>query len=91
MLAVTPPAAAAVAGTMVNAIAAKWRRFFAPEGVEYELARTLAAVALALTGPGRIAVDRLAAPAALAPPRVRHRRGRARRRWLAGVTRSPRP
>ncbi|GAB2445115.1 DoxX family protein [Streptomyces incanus] len=56
----TPLAAAAVAGTMVNAIAVKWGGgFFAPEGVEYELVLTLAAVALALTGPGRIAVDRL--------------------------------
>ncbi|MFD5778039.1 DoxX family protein [Streptomyces fungicidicus] len=56
----TPPAAATVAGTMVNAIAVKWGGgFFAPEGVEYELLLTLAAVALALTGPGRIAVDRL--------------------------------
>ncbi|MGW5972861.1 DoxX family protein [Streptomyces sp. NPDC055186] len=56
----TPLAAAAVAGTMVNAIAVKWGGgFFAPEGVEYELLLTLATVALALTGPGRIAVDRL--------------------------------
>ncbi|GGQ97598.1 DoxX family protein [Streptomyces pilosus] len=56
----TPLAAAAVAGTLVNAIAVKWGGgFFAPEGVEYELLITLAAVALALTGPGRIAVDRL--------------------------------
>ncbi|MGX4693506.1 DoxX family protein [Streptomyces sp. JNUCC 63] len=56
----TPLAAAAVAGTLVNAIAVKWGGgFFAPEGVEYELLIALSAVALALTGPGRIAVDRL--------------------------------
>ncbi|MGY0066268.1 DoxX family protein [Streptomyces sp. QTS137] len=56
----TPLAAAAVAGTLVNAIVVKWGGgFFAPEGVEYELLVALAAVALALTGPGRIAVDRL--------------------------------
>ncbi|WP_431985924.1 DoxX family protein [Streptomyces griseoflavus] len=56
----TPLAAAAVAGTLVNAIAVKWGGgFFAPEGVEYELLIALAAVALALTGPGRIAVDRM--------------------------------
>ncbi|MEU9353843.1 DoxX family membrane protein [Streptomyces griseoloalbus] len=56
----TPLAAAAVAGTLVNAISVKWGGgFFAPEGVEYELLIALAAVALALTGPGRIAVDRL--------------------------------
>ncbi|WP_406493045.1 DoxX family protein [Streptomyces sp. NBC_00846] len=56
----TPLAAAAVAGTLVNAISVKWGGgFFAPEGVEYELLIALTAVALALTGPGRIAVDRL--------------------------------
>ncbi|MGW4824566.1 DoxX family protein [Streptomyces sp. NPDC004227] len=56
----TPLAAAAVAGTLVNAISVKWGGgFFAPQGVEYELLIALSAVALALTGPGRIAVDRL--------------------------------
>ncbi|MFD3562335.1 DoxX family protein [Streptomyces sp. NPDC058686] len=56
----TPLAAAAVAGTLVNAIAVKWGGgFFAPQGIEYELLIALGAVALALTGPGRIAVDRL--------------------------------
>ncbi|GHH92372.1 DoxX family protein [Streptomyces capillispiralis] len=56
----TPLAAAAVAGTLVNAVSVKWGGgFFAPEGVEYELLITLVAVGLALTGPGRIAVDRL--------------------------------
>ncbi|MET7538678.1 DoxX family protein [Streptomyces sp. NPDC005349] len=55
----TPLAAAAVAGTLVNAIAVKWGGgFFAPQGIEYELLIALGAVALALTGPGRIAVDR---------------------------------
>ncbi|WP_442814129.1 DoxX family protein [Streptomyces sp. NBC_01761] len=56
----TPLAAAAVAGTLVNAISVKWGGgFFAPEGVEYEILIALTAVTLALTGPGRIAVDRL--------------------------------
>ncbi|MGP3950795.1 DoxX family protein [Streptomyces sp. 7N604] len=55
----TPLAGAAVAGTMVNAIAVKWGGgFFSPEGVEYELLLTAAAAALALTGPGRLAADR---------------------------------
>jgi putative oxidoreductase len=55
----TPLAAAAVAGTLVNAIAVKWGGgFFAPQGIEYELLIALGAVALALTGPGRIAFDR---------------------------------
>ncbi|MFB6675034.1 DoxX family protein [Streptomyces sp. NPDC056390] len=55
----TPLAAAAVAGTLVNAIAVKWGGgFFAPQGIEYELLIALGAVALALTGPGRIAIDR---------------------------------
>ncbi|MFI9080368.1 DoxX family protein [Streptomyces sioyaensis] len=56
----TPLAAAAVVGTMVNALAVKWGGgFFAPKGVEYELLLTTGAAALALTGPGRLAVDRL--------------------------------
>lgn len=56
----TPLAGAAVVGTMVNALAVKWGGgFFAPEGVEYELLLTAGAGALALTGPGRYAVDRL--------------------------------
>ncbi|MFJ6791527.1 DoxX family protein [Streptomyces angustmyceticus] len=55
----TPLAAAAVVGTMVNALAVKWGGgFFAPKGVEYELLLTAGAAALALTGPGRFAVDR---------------------------------
>lgn len=55
----TPLAAAGIVGTMINAIAVKWDGgFFAPKGVEYELLLTAAAAALALTGPGRLAVDR---------------------------------
>ncbi|WP_228000578.1 DoxX family protein [Nocardia australiensis] len=54
----TPLAAAAVLGTMINAIVVKGTgAFFAPKGVEYELILALAAAALALTGPGRVAVD----------------------------------
>ncbi|WP_319943707.1 DoxX family protein [Nocardia aurantia] len=52
----TPLAAAAVIGVMINAIATK-HGFFAPKGYEYELALTAAAVALALAGPGRLALD----------------------------------
>ncbi|GGN42944.1 hypothetical protein GCM10012285_23820 [Streptomyces kronopolitis] len=55
----TPLAAAAVVGTMINALAVKWGGgFFAPKGVEYELLLTIGAAALALTGPGRFAADR---------------------------------
>lgn len=55
----TPLAAAAVVGNMINAIAVKWSGgFFAPDGVEYELLLTCAAGVLALSGPGVIAVDR---------------------------------
>jgi putative oxidoreductase len=53
----TPLAAAAVIGVLVNAIATK-SGFFAPKGYEYELALLASAVALALTGPGRLAFDR---------------------------------
>ncbi|MGW3043600.1 DoxX family protein [Kitasatospora sp. NPDC001159] len=55
----TPLAGAAIVGTMVNAIAVTWGGgFFAPKGDEYELLLTAGAAALALTGPGRYAVDR---------------------------------
>ncbi|MFI0241128.1 DoxX family protein [Streptomyces sp. NPDC016845] len=55
----TPLAGAAVLGTMINALAVKWGGgFFAPAGVEYELLLAAGAAGLALTGPGRIAVDR---------------------------------
>ncbi|MEU0372277.1 DoxX family protein [Streptomyces sp. NPDC006283] len=55
---VTPLAAAAVVGVMINAIAFKWGGgFFGPEGIECELLIVAAAASLALTGPGRLAVD----------------------------------
>ncbi|MFF2520926.1 DoxX family protein [Streptomyces liangshanensis] len=54
----TPLAAAAVIGTIINAIAVKWGGgFFIPTGIEYELFIAFSAAGLALTGPGRIAVD----------------------------------
>ncbi|MFJ3173677.1 DoxX family membrane protein [Streptomyces roseus] len=55
----TPLAGAAVVGTMINAIAVHGvGAFFAPKGIEYELLLTVAAAAVALTGPGKYAVDR---------------------------------
>ncbi|MEV7287876.1 DoxX family membrane protein [Streptomyces sp. NPDC093252] len=55
----TPLAAAAVFGALLNAVALKWDGgFFAPEGYEFELLITAVAAAVALTGPGRYAVDR---------------------------------
>lgn len=55
---ITPLAAAAILGTMINAIAVHGTdAFFAPKGFEYELTLALGAAALALTGPGRIAID----------------------------------
>ncbi|MGW7328981.1 DoxX family membrane protein [Streptomyces sp. NPDC054840] len=55
----TPLAGAAIVGTLINAIAVHGAgAFFAPKGVEYELLLTAGAAALALTGPGRYAVDR---------------------------------
>ncbi|WP_431961711.1 DoxX family membrane protein [Actinacidiphila sp. bgisy160] len=54
----TPLAAAAVVGVMVNAVALKWGGgFFAPAGVEYELLIAAVAVTLAVAGPGRLALD----------------------------------
>ncbi|MFE7190019.1 DoxX family membrane protein [Kitasatospora sp. NPDC057541] len=55
-----PLAAAAILGTMLNALAVTWSgKFFAMNGgSEYELILIAAAAALALTGPGRYAVDR---------------------------------
>ncbi|MGW0634994.1 DoxX family protein [Nocardia salmonicida] len=54
----TPLAGAAVLGTMINAIAVKeGGGFFAPKGIEYELLLASVAAGLALTGPGRYAVD----------------------------------
>ncbi|WP_030759469.1 DoxX family protein [Streptomyces sp. NRRL F-2664] len=56
----TPLAGAAVVGTLINAIAVHGTgAFFAPAGIEYELLLTAGAAALALTGPGRYAVDAL--------------------------------
>ncbi|WP_411102702.1 DoxX family membrane protein [Streptomyces sp. cmx-4-9] len=56
----TPLAAAALVGTLVNALAVHGTgSFFAPKGMEYELLLTAGAAALGLTGPGRYAVDRL--------------------------------
>ncbi|MEV0296347.1 DoxX family protein [Nocardia sp. NPDC050710] len=55
---VTPLAAAAILGVMINAIAVKGTdAFFGPKGIEYDLILAFSACALALTGPGRIAVD----------------------------------
>ncbi|GHC55739.1 DoxX family protein [Streptomyces cinnamoneus] len=54
----TPLAAAAVLGTMVNALGVTWDGgFFLPKGVEFTLLVALSATALALTGPGRYSVD----------------------------------
>ncbi|MFF3014180.1 DoxX family protein [Streptomyces sp. NPDC057939] len=62
----TPLAGAAVTGTMINALAVHGTgSFFAPEGMEYELLLAVAAAALTLTGPGRLAVDRFLPVAAL--------------------------
>lgn len=54
----TPLAAAAILGTMLNAIAVKWGGFFAPKGVEYEMILAVAATSLALSGAGGFALDR---------------------------------
>jgi putative oxidoreductase len=55
----TPLAAAAVVGDMINAtVVVSKGGFFAPKGFEYELFLTLVAACIALTGPGRYAVDR---------------------------------
>ncbi|MBB5118498.1 putative oxidoreductase [Streptomyces eurocidicus] len=53
----TPLAAAAVLGTMINALVVTWGDFFLPAGVEFTLLIAVAAAGLALTGPGRYAVD----------------------------------
>jgi putative oxidoreductase len=57
---ITPLAAAAVLGTMINAVVAvHWDAgFFAPEGYEYPMLLGLGAASLALTGPGGYAADR---------------------------------
>ncbi|GHF66074.1 hypothetical protein GCM10010218_54420 [Streptomyces mashuensis] len=54
----TPLAAAAVLGTMINALDVTWDGgFLLPSGVEFTLLVAVSAAALALTGPGRYAVD----------------------------------
>ncbi|MEU1823864.1 DoxX family protein [Streptomyces abikoensis] len=54
----TPLAAAAVLGTMVNALGVTWEGgFLLPSGVEFTLLVAVSAAALALTGPGAYAVD----------------------------------
>ncbi|WP_419993517.1 DoxX family protein [Streptomyces boninensis] len=70
----TPLAAAAVLGTMMNAMAVHWGGFFAPKGLEYELMLAAAAAALCLTGPGRLSVDNYL-------PRLRDE-SRAAHRWI---------
>lgn len=55
----TPLAAAAVLGTMVNALGVTWDNgFLLPKGVEFTLLVAISATALALTGPGEYALDR---------------------------------
>ncbi|MBU7599805.1 DoxX family protein [Streptomyces sp. P38-E01] len=55
----TPLAAAAAFGTMLNAISVKWGGgFFLPDGLEYEITLAALAAGIALTGPGRLAIDR---------------------------------
>ncbi|MEV4441397.1 DoxX family protein [Streptomyces sp. NPDC049577] len=54
----TPLAAAALLGAMINALWVTWDGgFFAPKGVEYTLLIAVATAAIALTGPGRYSVD----------------------------------
>lgn len=52
----TPLAAAAILGTMLNAISVKWGTFLG--GMEYEVILAVAAASLALTGAGGYALDR---------------------------------
>ncbi|MET7769419.1 DoxX family protein [Nocardia sp. NPDC005366] len=55
---VTPLAAAAILGVMINAIAVKGTgEFFGQKGIEYDLVLACTAAGLALTGPGRVALD----------------------------------
>ena len=55
----TPLAGAAALGTMINAIAVTWHDgYLSPGGFEYAFVLAAAAGAIALTGPGRYAVDR---------------------------------
>ncbi|MFB0629337.1 DoxX family protein [Streptomyces sp. AB3(2024)] len=55
----TPLSAAAIVGVMINAVTVKWTgAVIGLEGVEFEALIIAAAVTLALTGPGRYALDR---------------------------------
>ncbi|MER5931978.1 DoxX family protein [Streptomyces sp. NPDC002054] len=55
---VTPLAAAGIVGVMINAIAVNWTgHLIGQDGVEFELLIVAGAATLALTGPGRLAVD----------------------------------
>ncbi|MGW4369565.1 DoxX family protein [Nocardia takedensis] len=64
----TPLAAAAILGVMINAIAVKGTgEFFGGKGIELDVVLAASAAGLALTGPGRIAVDHLL-------PGLRHQR-----------------
>ncbi|MET9607816.1 DoxX family protein [Streptomyces sp. NPDC006512] len=55
----TPLSAAAIVGVMINAISVKWAGdVIGQAGVEFESLIIAAAVTLALTGPGRYALDR---------------------------------
>ncbi|MFJ9080616.1 DoxX family protein [Streptomyces sp. NPDC102278] len=55
----TPLAGAVLIGTFVNILAVRGvNSFFAPRGVELELALLAGIVAITLTGPGRFSVDR---------------------------------
>ncbi|RSS81936.1 DoxX family protein [Streptomyces sp. WAC06614] len=66
----TPLAAGAIVGVMVNAIAVKWAgAYLGAEGVEFESLIIAAAATLALTGPGRYALDHFV-------PVLRHHRVR---------------
>ncbi|MFI1285935.1 DoxX family protein [Streptomyces sp. NPDC020858] len=55
----TPLAAAGIVGVVINAVAVKWTgSVIGQEGVEFECLIIAGAVTLALTGPGRFALDR---------------------------------
>ncbi len=54
----TPLAGAAIVGVMINAITVKWAGdVIGRQGVEFESPIPAAAAALAITGPGRFALD----------------------------------
>lgn len=67
----TPLAAAACTGTMINAVGALWDYGFfnSNGGYEYPFIMGVAVAAIALTGPGRYAADRLLPVPALNPHR----------------------